>query len=72
VVGDLVDLHRERLGDIVAHQLEPVVVEQVLDVRAGSGEEIVEADHLVPFLEQPLAEVRSQEPRSSRDENAPS
>ena len=69
---DLVDLHRHLLGDVVAHQLEAVVVEQVLDVGARAGEEVVEADDLVAFVQQPLAQVRAEETRATGDQNSPS
>jgi hypothetical protein len=46
-VVDLVDLHVEREGHVVAHQLEVRVVEQVGDVVLGAGEEVVDAEHIV-------------------------
>jgi hypothetical protein len=39
-------------------------------VRLLAGEEVVKADHVVSKLDQPLAQVRAQEPRSTGDENS--
>ena len=55
-VVDLVDLDIEREADIMAHQLEARVAEQVRDIGAGSGEEVVRAQHVGASLEQALAE----------------
>ena len=56
-VVDLVHLDVERKADVVAHQLEVRVVEQVRDVAPASGEEIVDAEHVVAFLQQEGAKV---------------
>lgn len=42
-VEDLVDLHEQRMGDVVAKQLEGLVAEQMLDIAPGAGEETVDA-----------------------------
>ena len=36
-VEDLVDLHEQRMGDVVAKQLEGLVAEQMLDIALGAG-----------------------------------
>ena len=69
-VVDLVDLHVKREGDVVAHELEAGVVEQVRDVVLGAGEEVVGAEHVVPLLQQAVAEVAAQEPGAAGDEDA--
>jgi hypothetical protein len=60
-VEDLVDLHGQRLGDVVPHQLEPVVVQEVLDIGPRPGEEVVEANDLVSLLQKSLAKMRAHE-----------
>ena len=57
-VVDPVHLDVERPGDVVAHELELRVAQQVLDVLPPGGEEVVHAKNLVPPRQQPLAEVR--------------
>ena len=43
------------------HELESFVVEQVFDIAACAGEEIVDADHVRAFVHQSVAQVRSEE-----------
>jgi hypothetical protein len=69
-VVDLVHLDDDRLRHVVAQELEPVIVEEVLDVLAGAGEEVVEADDLVAGAEQLLAEVRAEKSGAAGDEDA--
>ncbi len=69
-VVDLVDLDVERKADVVAHQLEVRVIEQVRDVAPASGEEIVDAEHVVAFLQQEGAKVRAEETGAAGDEDA--
>ena len=56
-VIDLVDLERDARADVVSNDLEVMPVEQSLDVVTPAGEEVVEADHLVPRCEKALAQV---------------
>ena len=51
-------------------QLEVRPAQQVGDVRLLAGEEVVEADHVVPLVDQPLAQVRAQKPGPAGDQNA--
>src|SRR5207302_1254106 len=44
--------------------------EEVADVVGAPGEEVVHRDDLVPALEEELAQVRAEEPRSSGDQDA--
>jgi hypothetical protein len=41
-VVDLVDLDIERKRDVVPHELEVMVIEQMLDITSRSGKEIVD------------------------------
>ena len=69
-VVDLVDLQQDRQRHVVANQLEVRPAEQMGDVRLLAGEEVVEADHVVPLLDQPLAEVRAEKAGAAGDQNA--
>ena len=42
--------------------------QQVVDVRRRAGEEVVDADDLVPLGQEPLAQVRADEPGPAGDE----
>ena len=54
----------------MAHELEARVVVQVIDVALGTGEEVVEADNLMPLLQQAVAEMRAKETGASGNEDA--
>ena len=56
-VVDLVHLHVERKGDVVAHEFEVRVVQQVHDVAPRAGVEVVHAQHVITVGQQPLAQV---------------
>ena len=60
-VVDLLGFQQDGLGDVVAHQFETVVADEVAEVLFVAGEEVVEADHFVAFFEQCVAEVGAQE-----------
>ena len=49
--------HAEREGDIMAHQLEVRVVEQMGDVVLGAGVKDVQAEDVVALIQQPFTEV---------------
>src|SRR5690242_17154351 len=66
-VVDLIDLKEYRLSDVVTYQLETRIIEQVQDVFAPAGEEVVEAEHFVAFAEEPFAKMRADEPRATCD-----
>ena len=56
-------------SSVVADQLEPRIVEQVNDVLAPAGEEVIEAEHLLALANQPLAKVRANESRTTCDQD---
>lgn len=68
---NLITLNNEWNDDVVAHNLEIPVVEQVLDVALGASKEVVQADYLVAEGQQALTEVRAQEACPTRNENSP-
>ena len=67
-IEDLVNLDKEGVGDVVAQQLEALVVEEVLDITSGASKEIVDAEPLVAAFEQPIGEMRAEEAGAARDE----
>ncbi len=69
-VIDLVDFDIERKGNVVAHQLEIWVIEEMGDVVLGAGEEVVETDDVVAFGEQTPAEMAAEEAGAAGDEDA--
>ena len=68
-VVDLIYLDVERPGDVVAHELEQGVRAEVGDVLPAGGEEVVDAQDLVSPRQQPLAQVRSDEPGAAGNQN---
>src|SRR5678816_2553298 len=67
-IEDLVDLDIQGERNVVPDQLEALVAQQVLDVAARAGEEVVNADELPTLLEQPFAEVRAEESGATGDQ----
>jgi hypothetical protein len=57
------------MGDVMTHQLEVRALEQVKNVGFLGCEEVVEADHVVPLIDQAVAEVRADEARPSGNQN---
>jgi len=56
-VVDLVDLQGQRVLHIVAGQLETRVRQQMRQVGPRPGEEVVQADDIVAFLDQAFTQV---------------
>ena len=50
-------------------ELEPRIPDQVRDVVAGAGDEVVHPDHLVALGQQPVAQVRAEEAGRAGDED---
>ena len=59
-VVDLVNFQKNRKGHIVADQIKIGFSDEVGNVGLLRREEIIEADHVVPFVDQSLADVRSE------------
>ena len=68
-VVDLFGIAKQRLDDVVTDQLEPRVVDEPGNVLLTTTEEIVDADHVVAPLDQPVTEVTAEEPSPTGDEN---
>ncbi len=59
------------LGDDVAdHERCTLIVEDVLDELTAAGGEVVDRDDLVPSIDEGPHEVRSDEPRTTRDDDS--
>ena len=56
-VEDLINLNEEGMSDVMAQELEVLVVEKVLDIAPRAGEKIVHAQNLLSSRQQLLAEV---------------
>lgn len=54
---DLIDLDVEPSVDVMADEFKTVVVEKRLDIALLTGDEVVDAQHLMPFAQKPTAEV---------------
>jgi hypothetical protein len=67
-VVDPVHLHVERKCHIVSDELEAGMGQQVSDIFLATGEEVIQADHLVPVSYKPPAKVRPYEARAAGDE----
>ena len=65
-VVDFVDFQPDRMDHVMPEQFEIRPLQQMRDVRLLAGEEIVDANHVVSLLDQPLAQVRAQETRPRR------
>jgi hypothetical protein len=69
-IEDPVDFKEDRLRDVVPHEFEGGAVEEMGDVPLSAREEIVEADYLVTVADEPVAQVGTDKPGASGDENA--
>ena len=69
-IVDFVDFQPDRQGDVVADQFEVRPRQEMYDVRLLAGEEIVQADDVVPVGDQPFAEVRAEKPGPAGDQNS--
>ena len=58
-IENLIDLHEQGMGDVVAKELEGLVTEQMLDIASRAGEEIVDAENLATGIEQTVAKMRA-------------
>jgi hypothetical protein len=61
-IVDLIDFDVEGERHVVPDQLEALVPDQMVDVRLGAGEEIVDADDVVARCDQPITEVGAEKP----------
>src|SRR5579884_1580178 len=69
---DRVDVEVYRLDHIVLDERETWVTDKVLEIDLAPGDEVVDADHVVPVRDEVVAQVRSDEARASRHQNTQS
>jgi hypothetical protein len=69
-IVNLVDLDVQGRRDVVALELEGGMVEQVAQVAAGARLKVVDAEDVTSRVEQPAAQMRTNEARATGDENA--
>src|SRR5262245_55080536 len=69
-VVDFVDLDIKRECDIVAHQLEKLVIEKMFDIFASAGKKIIDAQNICAFREQPLTKMRAEKTRPTGHQNS--
>jgi hypothetical protein len=67
-IVDLIDFDAQRIGNIMANDLEILMLQQMGNVPAIPCEKIVEADNLMAFAEQRLADVGADKTRSTGDQ----
>jgi hypothetical protein len=70
-VEDRVDFHEQREAHVVAHELEPRVVREMIDVALVAGEQVVDAEHLVAAPEQAVDQMRAEKARAAGDQHPP-
>jgi len=58
------------IDDVVPHEFEALVREEMRDVLFPAGEQIVDADDFVTVLEQTIAQMRAKEAGTAGDKNA--
>jgi hypothetical protein len=68
-IVNLVDFERDRMRDVMPHELEVGLAEQMVDVRLLAGEEVVEANHIMPLADEPLTNMRPQKPGAPGHQN---
>jgi hypothetical protein len=59
------------MGDIVAQQLEALIVKQVVNMVSSPGEEVIHAEYLAAMFQQLFTQVRAKESRTTGDEDSP-
>jgi hypothetical protein len=69
-IVDLVDLHIERERHVMAKELEGLMREQLIQVRACTCQEIIDAENFISLFDQPSTEMRPYEPGPTRYEDA--
>ena len=65
-------IHFQTYGfrDVVSDEFEVRSAEEMRNISLGTGEQVVEADHIVALIHQPVTEVRADESGSPGDQNS--
>jgi hypothetical protein len=69
-IVDLVDLEIDRKRHVVPDELEMLVIEQGLDVRATAGKEIVKTNNICAAGQQALTQMRTEKSGTAGDKDA--
>src|SRR6185369_2043176 len=69
-IVDRVDLHEQREGHVVPHELESRVVQQMADIASGSREQVVDAQDVAALTNQSLAQVGAKEAGAASNQNS--
>lgn len=69
-IVDFINLNIKGEADIVPHYLKKGIPDQMRNVHFAPGLEIIDAKDLVPVVQKPVADMRTQETRSARDQYA--
>ena len=64
-VIDLLAVDVHRLTNVVAHELEAAMLQELVEIPPGASEQVINADDLVAILDEPLAEVRPEKARTA-------
>ena len=68
-VEDLIDLHVQGEGDVVPHDLEARVVEEMHDVVVSARVVVVDTQDLIASVEEAFAKMGAEEAGPTRDED---
>src|SRR5215468_973814 len=68
-IENFIDFDVERETNVMAHQLEARIRQQMMHLASGPGVEIINAQNFVAAFQQPIATVRSNKSGSARDED---
>ena len=68
-IVDLIHLHEQREGHVMAHQLKTPVVHELFHIGAGTGKKVVHTENFMPLIQQTRAQMRPQKARTARHKN---
>ena len=61
-------IEEQKFGDVLLDETEISVAGEVVDVRDAAGDKVINADNLVPALEQQVGEMRTKETGGTGDD----
>jgi hypothetical protein len=68
-VVDSIHLEFEGIDDVMPHQLEAGIADEMLDVGLPPGEEVIEADDVVTLADEAIAKVRAEKSGTAGNED---
>ena len=69
-IVDLIDFDIKGEADVMSHELKMGVIEEMVDIFARAGEEIIDAKDLMPLLQEALAQMGTEESSPTRNKNS--